>query len=77
MGVKGAGWKRGEGSEKAKGRRKGNGKGTGGKVAGWKTGDGSEKGKETELERAEGGREGGHCKQGTTNEGGLVTSHTY
>ena len=35
------------------------------------------KGKETELERAEGGREGGHCKQGTTNEGGLDTSHTH
>ena len=35
------------------------------------------KGKDPQLERAEGGREGGHCKQGTTNEGGLVTSHTY
>lgn len=28
-------------------------------------------------ESAEGGRDGGHCKQGTTNEEGLDTSHTY
>lgn len=26
---------------------------------------------------AEGGREGANCKQGTTNKGGLETSHTY
>ena len=49
-----AGWKRGEGSEKVKGRRECKGKGRGGKVAGWKTGEGSEKGKGRGWEREEG-----------------------
>ena len=61
-------WQGGRGGKGQKRERGGGGKGKKGMEA---------KGKETELERAEGGREGGRCKQGTTNEGGLDPSHTY